>query len=67
MCKLFSGRVTIKDRLSGKDVKSITVLQACDNYLDMMRKLGSSHYAKPTIIKYTNTKLRLTEWKFRAK
>jgi integrase len=53
---------TIKDRLSGKEVKNITVLNACDIYLDMMRKLGTSHYAKPTIIKYSNTKLRLTEY-----
>ena len=53
---------TIKDRLSGKEAKSISVLQACDNYLNMMKQLGSNHYAKPTIIKYSNTKLRLTEY-----
>lgn len=52
---------TIKDRLSGKEYKNITLLKGCDLYLDMMKSLPSE-YAKPTIIKYTNTKLRLSEF-----
>lgn len=52
---------TIKDRLSGKETKNITLLHACDNYLTMMKEL-KSEYSKPTIIKYTNTKLRLSEY-----
>ncbi|MBX2901456.1 MAG: site-specific integrase [Cyclobacteriaceae bacterium] len=52
---------TIKDRLSGKEHKNITVTQACDNYIDMMKSL-SVEYSKPTIIKYRNTKLRLMEY-----
>ncbi len=51
----------IKDRLSGKEIKNITLLQACDLYLDMMRTL-KAEYSKPTIIKYTNTKQRLSEY-----
>lgn len=56
---------TIKDRLSGKEYKNITVLQGCDHYINMMKGLPSE-YAKPTLIKYTNTKLRLSEY-MRAK
>jgi integrase len=51
----------IKDRLSGKENKNITLLHACDNYLNMMKSL-TSEYSKPTIIKYANTKLRLSEY-----
>ncbi len=52
---------TIIDKLSGKELKNITVPQACDNYLQMMKGLPLE-YAKPTLIKYTNTKLRLNEF-----
>lgn len=52
---------TIKDRLSGKEYKNITLLQGCDIYLSMMKGLPLE-YAKPTLIKYTNTKLRLSEY-----
>ncbi len=52
---------TIKDRLSGKEYKNITLIQACDIYLQMMKGLPLE-YAKPTLIKYTNTKLRLSEF-----
>lgn len=52
---------TIKDRLSGKEYKNITLLQGCDLYLSMMKGLPSE-YAKPTLIKYSNTKLRLSEF-----
>lgn len=48
---------TIKDRLSGKEYKNITLLQGCDIYIDMMKGLPLE-YAKPTIIKYSNTKLK---------
>lgn len=52
---------TIKDRLSGKEHKNITLLQGCDIYINMMKGLPLE-YAKPTLIKYTNTKLRLSEF-----
>lgn len=52
---------TIKDKLSGKEHKNITLLRACDLYLEMMKALPLE-YAKPTLIKYTNTKLRLSEF-----
>lgn len=51
----------IKERIAGKENKSITLLSACDMYLEMMRSLPNE-YAKPTIIKYSNTKLRLSEY-----
>jgi len=52
---------TIKDRLSGKEHKNITLIQASDIYIQMMKGLPLE-YVKPTLIKYTNTKLRLTEF-----
>lgn len=52
---------TIRDRLSGKEHKNITLLQGCDIYINMMKGLPLE-YAKPTLIKYTNTKLRLSEF-----
>jgi integrase len=52
---------TIRERLSGKETKNITLLHACDIYLNMMKEM-KSEYSQPTIIKYTNTKLRLTEY-----
>lgn len=51
----------IKDRLSSKEYKNITLIQACDIYIQMMKGLPLE-YAKPTLIKYTNTKLRLSEF-----
>lgn len=52
---------TIKNRLSGKENKNITLLHGCDLYLSMMKGLPLE-YAKPTLIKYSNTKLRLSEF-----
>jgi hypothetical protein len=52
---------TIKDKLSGKEHKNITLLRACDLYLEMMKGLPLE-YAKTTLIKYTNTKLCLSEF-----
>lgn len=52
---------TIKDALSGKENKNITLSKGCDLYIDMMKSLPQE-YAKPTLIKYRNTKLRLSEF-----
>lgn len=52
---------TIRDRLNAKEHKTVTVLQACDMYLESMKEL-KQEYSKPTVIKYTNTKLRVGEF-----
>lgn len=52
---------TVRDRLNAKEHKTVTALQACDMYLESIKEL-KQEYSKPTVIKYTNTKLRVGEF-----
>lgn len=50
---------TIKDTLDGRSIGQVTVLKAFDEHLKLMIKLKGKVYEQPTIIKYSNTRLRI--------
>lgn len=59
---------TIREHLEGKHQVRYTLMSVCNEYIRFMKKLEVKEYAKVTIIKYTNTKLRLQQYlKYRFK
>lgn len=52
----------IKKTLDGKDSNQVTLMRLMEEHLKEMRKLIGKEYEKATIIKYTNTKLRLQQF-----
>lgn len=52
----------IKNKLDGKGEKEITLFTVYNNHLRLMIKLEGKDYAKATIVKYTNTKIRLSQY-----
>jgi len=59
---------TIREHLDGKNQAKHSLLYVYNEYLRFMKKLEGKEYARPTIIKYTNTKLRLQQYlKYRYK
>jgi integrase len=52
----------IKKTLDGNDSNQITLLRLMEEHLKEMRKLKGKEYEQATIIKYTNTKLRLQQF-----
>lgn len=52
----------IKNKLDGKGEKEITLFTVYNDHLRLMRKLEGKDYAKATIVKYTNTKIRLSQY-----
>jgi hypothetical protein len=53
---------TIKDRLVNGLSKAITFDELMDEYLEKMKSLKGQGYAQPTIVKYRNTQLRVTQF-----
>jgi hypothetical protein len=53
---------TIKDTLDGRSIGQVTVLKAFDEHLKLMKRLKGKEYEQPTIIKYTNTRLRIHQF-----
>ena len=53
---------TIKDTLDGRSLGQVTVLKALDEHLKLMKRLKGKEYEQPTIIKYTNTRLRIQQF-----
>ena len=53
---------TVRDKLKNGIAKTSGVIEAMDDYIDMMKSLEKREYATPTIIKYTSTKERLREY-----
>lgn len=53
---------TIKETLDGRSIGQATILKAFDEHLRMMNRLKGKEYEKPTIIKYTNTRLRIKQF-----
>ncbi|MBW1612886.1 MAG: site-specific integrase [Deltaproteobacteria bacterium] len=53
---------TIKDTLDGRSIGQVTVLKAIDEHLKLMKRLKGKDYEQPTIIKYTNTRLRIQQF-----
>jgi integrase len=52
----------IKKTLDGNDSNQVTLMRLMEEHLKEMRKLIGKEYEKATIIKYTNTKLRLQQF-----
>ena len=58
----------IKKKLEGTEEHKMSLMKVNDKHLKLMNKLKSKKYAKPTIIKYANTRLRLMQYlKYRFK
>ena len=53
---------TIKDRLANGLSKAITFDELMDEYLEKMKSLKGQSYSQPTIIKYRNTQLRVSQY-----
>ena len=53
---------TIREHLEGRDKARHSLMSIYNEYLRYMKKLEGRQYAKPTIVKYTNTKLRLSQY-----
>ncbi len=53
---------TIKDRLINGLTKAITFDELMDEYLTKMKSLKGQSYSQPTIIKYRNTQLRVSQF-----
>ena len=49
----------IKKKLDGEDEKGVSLLKVYNDFLSTMKKLEGKDYARATIVKYSNTKLRL--------
>jgi len=54
--------MTIKKYLDGNDASQVTLMRLMDEQLKEMQKLKGKDYEQSTIIKYTNTKLRLQQF-----
>lgn len=54
--------MTIKKYLDGNDASQVTLMRLMDEQLKEMQKLKGKEYEQSTIIKYTNTKLRLQQY-----
>jgi len=52
----------IKKIMEGDEVKNITLMMAFDDHLMQMQKLVGKQYTKSTLIKYKNTRLRLSQF-----
>jgi integrase len=60
--------MTIKKFLDGNEASQVTLMRLMDEHLKEMQKLKGQDYVQATIVKYTNTKLRLQQYlKFRFK
>jgi len=53
---------TIKKYLEGNDTSQVTLMRLMEEHLKEMQKLKGKDYEQATIIKYTNTKLRLQQF-----
>ena len=53
---------TIKDRLVNGLSKAITFDELMDEYLEKMKSLKGQSYSQPTIIKYRNSQLRVSQY-----
>jgi integrase len=53
---------TVKDRLVNGLSKAITFDELMDEYLTKMKSLKGQSYSQPTIIKYRNTQLRVSQF-----
>lgn len=53
---------TIKNYLDGNEVCQVTLMRIMDEQLTEMKKLKGKDFEQSTIIKYTNTKLRLEQF-----
>jgi integrase len=53
---------TVKDRLVNGLTKAITFDELMNEYLEKMKSLKGKSYAPPTIIKYKNTQLRVSQY-----
>jgi len=54
--------MTINKYLDGNDASQVTLMRLMDEQLKEMQKLKGKDYEQSTIIKYTNTKLRLQQF-----
>lgn len=52
----------IRKRMEGTEASQITLMQVCGEQIKEMEKLQGKSFAKPTIIKYKNTVLRLRQF-----
>lgn len=60
----------IKKKLDGEEAHQMTLMKVYDQHLKVMNRLLGKEYTKTTIIKYRNTRLRLSQYlksKFRRK
>lgn len=53
---------TIKGMLEGNDQRQVTLMYLMSEHLSEMKKLLGKDFEKATIVKYTNTKLRLEQF-----
>jgi integrase len=54
--------MTIKKFLDGNEASQVTLMRLMEEHLKEMQKLKGQDYTQSTIIKYTNTKLRLQQY-----
>jgi integrase len=53
---------TIKNTLEGNDSNQVTLMKVCNEQLKEMEKLRGKDFAPATIVKYTNTVLRIKQF-----
>lgn len=53
---------TIKKLFEGETEKKLTLMEVYDEHLHMMSKMIGKQYTKSTVIKYKNTRLRLSQF-----
>lgn len=53
---------TVKDRLMNGMTKAMTFNELMDEFIEKMKTLQGKTYAPPTIMKYKNTRLRVSEY-----